>query len=122
MSKIVGVTVGTSLPKPNWEQNDPTKGDYIKNRPGVVTYTEQNLTDEQKEQARANIGITGTGVPIMSETAAGVAKVGDNLKIDGEGRLSVDTADDVDGDNTRPITAAAVYATVGNIEVLLGTI
>lgn len=61
-------------------------------------------------------------VQIMSETVAGIAKVGDNLKIDGEGRLSVDTADEVDGDNTRPITAAAVFATVGNIEVLLGTI
>ena len=61
-------------------------------------------------------------VQIMPETVAGIAKVGDNLKIDGEGRLSVDTADEVDGDNTRPITAAAVFATVGNIEVLLGTI
>lgn len=61
-------------------------------------------------------------VPIMSETVAGIAKVGDNLKIDPTGRLSVDTADEVEGDNTRPITAAAVYSTVGNIEILLGTI
>ncbi len=61
-------------------------------------------------------------VPIMSETVAGIAKVGDNLKIDSAGRLSVDTADEVEGDNTRPITAAAVYSTVGNIEILLGTI
>ena len=61
MSKIIGVTVGTTLPKPNWKQNDPTKGDFIKNKPGVVTYTEQTLTDQQKAQARANIGITGTG-------------------------------------------------------------
>lgn len=61
-------------------------------------------------------------VPIMSKTVAGIAKVGDNLKIDSAGRLSVDTADEVEGDNTRPITAAAVYSTVGNIEILLGTI
>ena len=33
MSKIIGVTVGTQLPKPNFKQNDPTKGDYIKNKP-----------------------------------------------------------------------------------------
>jgi hypothetical protein len=64
----------------------------------------------------------GASVPIMSETVAGIAKVGDNLKIDPTGRLSVDTADEVEGDNTRPITAAAVYSTVGNIEILLGTI
>ncbi|MBQ2768104.1 MAG: hypothetical protein IJF49_08535, partial [Clostridia bacterium] len=60
--------------------------------------------------------VGGGDVPIMSETVAGIAKVGDNLKIDDAGRLSVDTADTVEGDNTRPITAAAVYATVGNIE------
>lgn len=31
--KIIGVTVGTQLPKPNFKQEDPTKGDYIKNKP-----------------------------------------------------------------------------------------
>lgn len=28
--KIIGVTVGTALPKPNFDQTDPKKGDYIK--------------------------------------------------------------------------------------------
>lgn len=28
--KIIGVTVGTSLPKPNFDQTDPRKGDFIK--------------------------------------------------------------------------------------------
>ena len=36
--------------------------------------------------------------------------------------VSVDTADGFDGDNTLPITAAAVQAAVGNIETLLETI
>ena len=31
--KIIGVTVGTTLPKPNFKQDDPTKGDYIRNKP-----------------------------------------------------------------------------------------
>lgn len=31
--KIIGVTVGTTLPKPDFLQNDPTKGDYIRNKP-----------------------------------------------------------------------------------------
>ena len=30
MSKIIGITVGSQLPKPNLNQTDPTKGDYIK--------------------------------------------------------------------------------------------
>ena len=28
--KIIGVTVGTTMPKPNYEQTDASKGDYIK--------------------------------------------------------------------------------------------
>lgn len=39
-----------------------------------------------------------------------------------DGRLSVNTADAVEQDNTLPITSAAVHTTVGNIEVLLQTI
>ena len=42
--KIIGVTVGTTLPKPNFKQTDPTKGDYIKNKPdfdGLKTDVEE---------------------------------------------------------------------------------
>ena len=39
-----------------------------------------------------------------------------------KGILSVNTADKPEQDNTLPITSAAVHTTVGNIEVLLGTI
>lgn len=38
------------------------------------------------------------------------------------GVLSVNTAEDVAQDNTLPITSAAVYTEVGNINALLGTI
>ena len=38
------------------------------------------------------------------------------------GVLGVNTATDVEGDNTLPITSAAVAQTVGNIEILLKTI
>lgn len=38
------------------------------------------------------------------------------------GVLSVNRAFDLEADNTLPITSAAVYETVGNIEILLGTI
>lgn len=49
--------------------------------------------------------------------------IGSGLKLDAEtNTLSVDTADAVEQDNTRPITSAAVFTTVGNIEILLGTI
>ena len=36
MSKIIGNPIGTTLPKPDFKQTDPTKGDYIKNKPEVT--------------------------------------------------------------------------------------
>ena len=53
MSKIIGVTVGTTLPKPNFNQTDPTKGDYIKNKPDFkglqskVNIIEETLAEKQ---------------------------------------------------------------------------
>lgn len=38
------------------------------------------------------------------------------------GTLSVNTTDDIEEDNSLPITSSAVYTTVGNIEILLKTI
>lgn len=49
-------------------------------------------------------------------------KIGNGLKITGGDTLEVNTAEDVEQDNTLPITSAAVYTTVGNIEALLSTI
>lgn len=39
-----------------------------------------------------------------------------------DGVLSVNTTNDMEPDNTLPITSAGVFATVGNIEALLKTI
>ena len=36
--------------------------------------------------------------------------------------LSVDTAGAVEEDNTRPVTSAAVYTELGNVEALLANI
>lgn len=47
--------------------------------------------------------------------------IGDNLKIVGRA-LTVDTASYVEQDNTKPITSAAVYTEVGNINALLALI
>lgn len=52
----------------------------------------------------------------------GIIKVGENLKITQDGVLSVDTADAVEKDNTKPITSAAVHVEIGNIEVLLAAL
>lgn len=59
---------------------------------------------------------------VATTSELGGIVVGDDLLVTSEGRLSVDKATSVDGDNTRPITAAAVYTEIGNINALLSTI
>lgn len=50
-------------------------------------------------------------------------KVGHGLKLEDDGEtLSVDAVDNFDGDNTLPITAGAVQASIGTIEVVLSKI
>lgn len=59
--------------------------------------------------------------PATTGTLGGII-VGDHLEITEEGRLSVTVANDAEHDNTNPISAAAVYTEVGNINALLATI
>ena len=82
------------------------------------------LTDGSSYEFTVTNGSGGGGadVPIASETVAGIVRVGENLRISADGTLSVDTAAAVEQDNTRPVTAAAVYTEVGNINALLETI
>ena len=47
--------------------------------------------------------------------------IGDGLKIV-DGKLTVDTATEVEEDNTRPVTSGAVYVQLGNVEALLENI
>ena len=79
-------------------------------------------SDVQTLDIMDGVGGGGADVPIASETVAGRVRVGENLKISADGTLSVDTVAAVEQDNTRPITSAAVYTEVGNINALLETI
>lgn len=55
--------------------------------------------------------------------SGGGYNIGPGLKLDAEtNTLSVDTAEIVEKDNTKPVTSAAVFAEVGNINALLATI
>lgn len=87
--KIKGNTVGTTMPRPDWNQTDPTKADYIKNKPdlpggsgggtaeGAVLYTTQTLDEDQQKQARENIGaisanLGGKGLSEVGKLQLGV--------------------------------------------------
>lgn len=56
-----------------------------------------------------------------SAVPSGSLEIGNGLVWNGK-KLEVDTADNVEQDNTKPITSAAVYTEIGNIEALLASI
>ena len=80
------------------------------------------------EPIKANAGLGQTVVvggtvlrPATRVTLGGVI-VGEDLAVTQSGVLSVVKANAVEQDNTHPITAAAVYTEIGNIDALLQTI
>ena len=72
----------------------------------------------------ADGGGGGGGVDLYPATkySLGGIIVGEDLAVTTTGLLSVVKANQVEQDNTHPITAAAVYTEVGNINTLLQTI
>lgn len=92
---------------PVWAQLQNQIGDLD----DLETYNKGNLVDAINE-ARSSGGSGGGGYTI-----------GTGLKLDAAtNTLSVDTAAAVEKDNTKPVTSAAVYTEVGNINALLATI
>ena len=92
---------------PVWAQLQSQIGDLD----DLKTYNKGNLVDAINE-ARSSGGSGGGGY-----------NIGDGLKLDAAtNTLSVDTAAAVEKDNTKPVTSAAVYTEVGNINALLATI
>ena len=116
----VWVTIGKVMPaaEPSGDPGaDPTLPIWaqLQNQIGdlddLQTYNKGNLVDAINE-ARSSGGSGGGGYTI-----------GDGLKLDAAtNTLSVDTAATVEKDNTKPVTSAAVYTEVGNINALLATI
>lgn len=98
-------TADPSLPV--WAQLQKQIGDLD----DLKTYNKGNLVGAINE-ARSSGGSGGGGYTI-----------GEGLKLDAAtNTLSVDTAAAVEKDNTKPVTSAAVYTEVGNINALLATI
>lgn len=98
-------TADPSLPV--WAQLQKQIGDLD----DLQTYNKGNIVEAINE-ARSSGGSGGGGYII-----------GDGLKLDAAtNTLSVDTAAAVEKDNTKPVTSAAVYTEVGNINALLATI
>lgn len=77
---------------------------------GEVTIKKNIKINNVKIGNPVRIKITPSSVPKFS--------IGNGLKLENN-MLSVDTANVVEEDNTKPVTSAAVYTEIGNIEALL---
>lgn len=70
-------------------------------------------TQEQIENAVNNY---------LEQNPVFVDNIGNGLYIDDSGKVSVETTDVIEKDNTKPVTSASVYTVCGNIESLLSII
>lgn len=66
-------------------------------------------------------GPPGAAAP-ATHTSLGSVIVGSDFEVDASGMITLIKADSVEADNTRPVTSAAVYTEIGNIEALLRAI
>lgn len=69
MAKIIGNTIATPNPRPDWLQTDASKADFILNKPelnDVIRHTEQSLSENEKAQVRANIGAGTSSVELAT--------------------------------------------------------
>ena len=83
---------------------------------GSCRHSNQKVLDKLGENDKGELTFNNNPV-----SGAGSYTIGDGLVVK-DGKLSVDTATSAEQDNTKPITSAAVYAEVGNINALLVTI
>ena len=94
-----------------WPGNEPTPS------------PEERLQKQIGDLAKLNTENKENLVSAINEVASkpSVVATDDTLKLE-DGKLSVNTADKVERDSTLPVTSAAVYAIVGDIEAALAAI
>lgn len=107
VTKIIGNTTATSMPRSNWDQADETKADFILNKPNPVLLTEQQLTDNEKLQARTNIDAVST--IIVDDLSTEIAEMSS----------AVAYIDETDNEN---IETEEVTTMVTNVDSALSTI
>lgn len=106
-NNVVTFSDGTALTVKNGKTGaagDPGKSAFAYAQDGGYTGTEEEFAQK------------------LASESGGVDFTTDETLTLQNGVLSVNTADAVEEDNTLPITSAAVFQTVGNIEILLKTI
>ncbi len=102
--KIIGITVGSPLPKPNLMQTDPSKGDYVKGKEEFI----QNLGGTAVDDVLAAIP-TVTDVTVTENADGSVTMV--NTLSDGSTETIVVTADADGNPNSMTVNGAVIPVT-----------
>lgn len=116
-----------ALERPTWDavQNKPftTLGDGLAvDENGVLSAEGGGSPEDIQNAVNKYLDENPVSVDIATTEKAGIVTVGKNLSITKDGVLSVDTTNDAEQDNTKPITSAGVNLVVGNINALLAII
>ena len=116
-----------NLTAPTWEavQNKPftTLGSGLSvDENGVLSAEGGGSPEDIQNAVNKYLDENPVSVDIATTEKAGIITVGKNLSITKDGVLSVDTTNDAEQDNTKPITSAGVNLVVGNINALLAII
>lgn len=75
--KIIGATVGTTLPKPNLAQTDPKMGDYVKGREDVLARIE--TLEDQLEEIIADMNYQDIAITAFSCPGTGTYELGSSV-------------------------------------------
>lgn len=106
--------ISEALSAPSESPPDPAK-------PWVDKVLDAGETAQEAAETATDAASRAEEAAREAELATGTLEIGDGLKWVGK-KLTVDTIDKAQQDNTRPITSAAVYTEIGNIEALLAAI
>lgn len=124
-NKIDGIELGSQS---DWNENDAASPSYIKNKPVISGGGVSNHNDLTNRDAANQHPISAiTNLQYELDNKASVDNIlfssidTNTLKIENN-ILSINTTDDAEEDNTKPITSSGVNTIVGNINILLSKI
>lgn len=69
MSKIIGNTTTTPVPRSDWEQTDKTKADFIRHKPTLGTISERDAIskDDLTQEVQSSIDTKANVVTLTTE-------------------------------------------------------
>lgn len=107
------------VPETTTAEIDGVTGRGVEN----VTLENGDIVFVMTDGERISIGaLPVPEIPVASADTLGAVKVGENMTMDENGRLSADVSDRVSQGDKRPVSGGAVYELIGEIETALSVL